>query len=79
MIKEGDKLISKVNIMRADSTVYLTDGKMYVVGDILHNMFYIICDDDLVRMFNMNDNYFLLYNEWLALEREKHIKSILDD
>jgi hypothetical protein len=27
----------------------------------------------------MYDNYFLLYNEWLALEREKQIKSILDD
>ena len=85
MINKGDKLISKMNRLE-DAKMYLTEGKIYVVGDILYNSFYInsfyiMCDDGLVRMFNMYDipNYFLLYNEWLALEREKQIKSILDD
>jgi hypothetical protein len=84
MIKVGDKLISKMNRLE-DAKMYLTEGKIYKVAykvdDLYRQTLWIMCDDNLVRMFNMYDipNYFLLYNEWLALEREKQIKSILDD
>ena len=83
MIKVGDKLISKMNRLE-DTKMYLTEGKIYKVAykvdDVYRQTLWIMCDD-LLRVFNINDipNYFMPYNEWLALEREKQIKSILDD
>ena len=76
MIKAGDKLVAI-----SDKFEYLTKGKTYTVVDIFTHSFWIICDDSLERVFSpvYRRCWFIPYNEWLALEREKQIKNVLDD
>ena len=79
MIKAGDKLVALHD--ESDTSQYLTKGKIYTVVDIFTHSLWIICDDHLERVFSINTimYHFNSYNEWLALEREKQIKSVLDD
>ena len=34
---------------------------------------------DIDKYHYYDERFFMLYNDWLALNREEHIKSILDD
>jgi hypothetical protein len=87
MIKAGDKLVAISdkfvtfrNRNNYDLKKYLTKGKTYTVVDIFTHSLWIICDD-LERVFSIDTIMccFISYSDWLALEREKQIKTLLDD
>jgi hypothetical protein len=74
MIKTGDKVIC---INNKGDYLDLTEGKEYFVLYVLGHML-CIEDDHYVNDY-YEEKFFMLYNDWIALNRENHIKSILDD
>jgi hypothetical protein len=92
MIKTGDKLrcirtdYIDSNNHYAELTIKI--GDFYSVESVNYAFNYIIVngwafgiDEEEPKMGNLRyyKHYFMTYNEWLALERERQIKTILDD
>jgi hypothetical protein len=74
-----------VCILQGQSDVLELDESYIIVKSVRYEDLYYIELNDISGLDYMEiskemlDNWFLSYNEWLALEREKQIKSILDD
>jgi hypothetical protein len=80
MIKEGDKVIciDDSPYVLINEPIHLTKYKQYIVTSIGYGSITVMNDISLVK-YAYKLNRFMLYEEWLALNREEQIKSILDD
>ncbi len=73
-----------VYILQGQSDVLELDESYMIVKSVRYEDLYYIELNDISGLDYMEiskemlDNWFLSYNEWLALEREKQIKSIID-
>ena len=89
MIKKGDKVIcTRLDYIDANGNsaeLSLTIGKIYEVHMSVSRLAIYVNgwsfasedkDDVYLRYYK---DYFITYSEWLALEREKQIKTVLDD
>jgi hypothetical protein len=76
MIKLGDKLLC----INFDATSRLNINEVYTIFKIVDVFIYIRCVKGIESSFHERylNVLFILYNEWLALERNKKIDSILE-
>ena len=73
MIKEGDRVIC---INNDGDLLSLTEGKDYIV--LRCNDMYLYIQDDIYEYWH-EERLFMLYSDWLAIEREQQIKSVIDE
>ena len=76
MIKIGDKLLCI-----ASESSRLNINGVYTIFKIVDAFIYIRCVKGIESSFHERylNVLFMSYNDWLAIEREKQIKTVLDD
>lgn len=78
-MNKGDRIIC-IKTYILSITEFFIKGKIYEVIRVGIDGVYITSSGNIFPLSDIEmSKYFMLYNEWLAKEREKKMKKLLDD